>query len=68
MSTQRQEILSLPILKKRKETKKENTDIAIAEKRLTKLHGEVSRVVIFYCGDDCLDKLEENQKIPESFG
>lgn len=31
-----------------------------------KLHGEVSRVVILYCGNDSLDKLEENQKVPES--
>lgn len=31
---------------------------------LTELHGEVSRVVVLYRGDDGLDKLEENQKIP----
>ncbi len=30
-----------------------------------KLHGEVSCVVVFYCGNDSLDKLEENEEIPE---
>lgn len=30
------------------------------------LHGEVPCVVVFYCGNDSLDKLQENQKIPES--
>lgn len=33
-----------------------------------KLHGEVSRVVVFYRGNDRLNELEENQKIPESQG
>lgn len=37
------------------------------QERPTELHGEVSRVVVFYCGDDRLDKLEEDQKIPETW-
>lgn len=49
-------------------TKKQNkTDIAMPQERPTELHGEVSRVVVFYCGDDRLDKLEEDQKIPETW-
>lgn len=31
------------------------------------LHGEVSRIVVFYSGDDGLDELEENQEVPEGF-
>lgn len=30
------------------------------------LHGEVPCVVVFYRGDDGLDKLQENQQIPET--
>lgn len=28
------------------------------------LHGEMTSVVIFYCGDDCLNEFEKNEKIP----
>lgn len=50
-----------------KEEKKEKETIAIPPGRATQLHGEVSRVVVFYCGDDRLHELEENQKVPESW-
>lgn len=46
--------------------KRKQTD-AIPPGRARQLHGEVSRVVVFYCGDDRLHELEENQKVPESW-
>lgn len=66
ISTQRHGGFFPTRLKNNKQRKKKKTDIAIPQGRATELHGEVSRVVVFYCGDDRLDELEENQKIPEN--